>query len=102
MEIDGFAMIQTQRRALRTQPIRQGFTFFEFMVALVVLGIALSGLFPLLAISSRELRPIKQTDGTPTFDCRTPARDWGTDAFDDPQNDSAAAEPATSMVLDGF
>ena len=39
----------------------RGFTFLEFTVALVVLGVALAGLFPLLAITSRGLQPIKTT-----------------------------------------
>ena len=77
---DGIAMNQTQCHAPRIMLVRRGFTFLEFTVALVVLGVVLSGLFPLLAITSRELQPItiKQSDGTFTFDCRTPARDWGT------------------------
>jgi prepilin-type N-terminal cleavage/methylation domain-containing protein len=81
MDIEQFAMKQTRRRISRRLPLRRGFTFLEFMVAMVVLGVALSGLFPLLAITSRQLQPVKN----PTFDCRTPARDWGTDGYDDPQ-----------------
>jgi prepilin-type N-terminal cleavage/methylation domain-containing protein len=54
-----------------------GYTLLEFIVAMTVLGIALSGLFPLTAILSRHLQPVK----TPTsggYDCRTPARDGNT------------------------
>ncbi len=40
-------------------PDREGFTFLEFTVAMVVLGVTLAGLFPLLAITSRGLQPIK-------------------------------------------
>ncbi len=58
-------------RKFRPRPpaARRGFTFTEFMVAMVVFGIALSGLFPLLAILSRELQPLAET-------ATSPARDW--------------------------
>ncbi len=58
----------------------RGFTFLEFTVALVVLGIALAGLFPLLAITSRGLQPIKNDSACAHG---TPARDWGKNSTDD-------------------
>ena len=79
---DRTAMRQTQCRASRRMPDREGFTFLELTVAMVVLGVALAGLFPLLAITSRQLQPIRTNGGTPSFDCRTPSRDWGKNASD--------------------
>jgi prepilin-type N-terminal cleavage/methylation domain-containing protein len=62
-------------------PARRGYTMLEVTVAMTVLGIALSGLFPLLAILSRNLQPARKiaADGTASYDCRTPARDGNTD-----------------------
>jgi hypothetical protein len=56
----------------------------EVVVAMVVFGIALTGLFPLLAIMSRDLQPIKKIDssGTATYRCETPARDGNIDGAD--------------------
>ena len=40
-------------------PIRPGFTFLEFLVAMVVLGIALTGLFPLMVVCSRGVESLE-------------------------------------------
>ena len=54
-----------------------GYTLVELIVAITVLGIALSGLFPLTAILYRHLQPLK-TPASGGYDCRTPARDGNT------------------------
>jgi prepilin-type N-terminal cleavage/methylation domain-containing protein len=40
-------------------PIQPGFTFLEFLVAMVVLGIALTGLFPLMVVCSRGVESLE-------------------------------------------
>ena len=45
----------------------------EFTVAMVVLGVALAGLFPLASIMSRDLQPLRNTEPS------SPARDWNKD-----------------------
>jgi prepilin-type N-terminal cleavage/methylation domain-containing protein len=40
-------------------PARPGFSFLEFLVAMVVLGIALTGLFPLMVICSRGVETLE-------------------------------------------
>jgi prepilin-type N-terminal cleavage/methylation domain-containing protein len=40
-------------------PARRGFSFLEFLVAMVVLGIALTGLFPLMVICSRGVESLE-------------------------------------------
>jgi prepilin-type N-terminal cleavage/methylation domain-containing protein len=40
-------------------PARRGFSFLEFLVAMVVLGIALTGLFPLMVICSRGVETLE-------------------------------------------
>jgi prepilin-type N-terminal cleavage/methylation domain-containing protein len=84
MSIDRCAPEKANGRASR-----RGFTFLEFLVALVVLGVALSGLLPLIAITSRHLQPPKpvlfnNADGSKTTvaDCRSPARDWWASSSD--------------------
>lgn len=58
-------------------PARRAYTMVEVVVAMAVLGITVSGLFPLLTILSRDLQPIRKfaRDGSASYDCRTPARD---------------------------
>jgi prepilin-type N-terminal cleavage/methylation domain-containing protein len=51
-----------------------GYTLLEFVVALMVFGVALSGLFPLVTILSRDLLPVRGADSS------SPARDWNQDA----------------------
>jgi len=70
-------MKQTQHHASRIMPIRYGFTFLEFTVALVVFAIAMSGLVPLLSILSRDLQPWK-TSAASVYKCTSPARDGNT------------------------
>ena len=43
----------------RITPTRPGFTFLEFLVAMVVLGIALTGLFPLMVVCSRGVESLE-------------------------------------------
>ena len=73
-------MIRQENYASRIASARRGYTMVEFTVAMTVLGIALSGLFPLLAILSRDLQPVRKlaADGTASYDCKTPARDGNT------------------------
>lgn len=40
-------------------PVRRGFTSLEFMVAMVVLGIALAGAFPLMIVCSRGIESLE-------------------------------------------
>ena len=91
--VDRIAMTKTQRQALCIMPLRRGFTFLEFTVAMVVLGVALSGLFPLLAILSRDLQPLPggQTSSSPARDGNGTAADlayqqhtWYLTPYDDP------------------
>jgi hypothetical protein len=77
---------------------RIGSTLLEFIVALVVLGVAMSGMMPLLVVLSRDLQPLKKRDaGGVNYSYFTPSRDWCTNdnaqnyrhtwyltAFDDP------------------
>ena len=62
-------------------PPRHGFTLLEIVVAMTVFGIALTGLFPLLVILSRDLQPLKKiaADGSTSYRCETPARDGNID-----------------------
>jgi len=52
-------MKQTQRHASSIVPVRDGFTSLEFMVALVVLGVALTGVFPLMVVCSRGIESLE-------------------------------------------
>ena len=54
-----FAMKRIRRKTSRITPARPGFTFLEFMVAMVVLGIALTGLFPLMVVCSRGVESLE-------------------------------------------
>jgi prepilin-type N-terminal cleavage/methylation domain-containing protein len=77
-------MKQHASRQLRSATVRRGFTLLEFVVALVVLGVAMAGMFPLLAVLSRNIQPIRKkvssNPDTYTYVCPTPARDWQSDA----------------------
>jgi prepilin-type N-terminal cleavage/methylation domain-containing protein len=64
----------------RTAPARSGYSLLELTVAMTLLGIALSGLFPLTAMLSRHLQPIP-INATAAYDCRTPARDGNTNGL---------------------
>lgn len=57
-------------------PGRGGYTFLELIVAMMVFGVALAGMFPLLVLLSRDLQPLERraSDGS-TYNCTTPARD---------------------------
>jgi prepilin-type N-terminal cleavage/methylation domain-containing protein len=46
-------------RLSRRGPLRQGFTMLEFIVAMIVLGIALTGLFPLEVMQSRVIESLE-------------------------------------------
>jgi prepilin-type N-terminal cleavage/methylation domain-containing protein len=61
-----------------TGPARRGFTLLEFVVAMAVFSVALSGLVPLLAILSRDLQPLRKSSAPGGYDCFTPARDGNT------------------------
>jgi prepilin-type N-terminal cleavage/methylation domain-containing protein len=61
-------------RHLRLDAARRAFTFTEFLVALIVFGVALSGLLPLVAILSRELQPWRPSTAS-AYKCSSPARD---------------------------
>jgi hypothetical protein len=50
----------------------------EFVVAMVVFSVALTGLLPLLAILSRELQPLRKQGAPGGYECFTPARDGNT------------------------
>lgn len=67
------------RRNQRCRPAarRRGYSLLELTAAVMVLGVALSGLFPLTVMLSRDLQPIP-TNSNPRYDCRTPARDGNT------------------------
>jgi hypothetical protein len=52
-------MKHTPFHAATVAPKREGFTSLEFMVAIVVLGVALAGLFPLMAVSSRGIESLE-------------------------------------------
>jgi prepilin-type N-terminal cleavage/methylation domain-containing protein len=71
------AMKQPKIHASSIAPVRSGYSLLELTVALTLLGIALSGLFPLTAMLSRHLQPIP-TNATAAYNCRTPARDGNT------------------------
>jgi prepilin-type N-terminal cleavage/methylation domain-containing protein len=58
--------------------VRRGFTLVELIVAMVVLGIALTGMFPIITLLSRDIQPIRSTT-TPRTYYLTPARDWDPD-----------------------
>jgi prepilin-type N-terminal cleavage/methylation domain-containing protein len=81
-----------RQRLTRPRAARRGFTFTEFLVALIVFGVALSGLLPLVAILSRELQPVGQASMSPArdysnADCPDTARrpaTWYLAAYDDP------------------
>jgi hypothetical protein len=53
------AMKRTQLHVSRIVPGRPGFTSLEFMVAMVVLGVALAGVFPLMVVSSRGIESLE-------------------------------------------
>jgi prepilin-type N-terminal cleavage/methylation domain-containing protein len=57
---------------------RRGFTLLEFVVAMLVFSVALSGLFPLLAILTRDLQPLRTPGAPGGYGCFTPARDGNT------------------------
>jgi prepilin-type N-terminal cleavage/methylation domain-containing protein len=78
MIAEGCAMERFSRRSSSIAVRRRGFTLLEFFVALVVFGIALTGLLPLAAILSRDLQPRRDAEGK-TQKGNTPARDWNTD-----------------------
>ncbi|MFZ1935952.1 MAG: hypothetical protein WCB27_10725 [Thermoguttaceae bacterium] len=65
----------TCHRDRRTRPAaaRRAYTFTEFLVALIVFGIALSGMLPMVAILSRHLQPLPNG-------ASSPARDWSNPA----------------------
>ena len=48
--------------AAATRAARSGFTLVEFAVAMVLLGIAMSGLFPLIVMHSRVLQSLERRD----------------------------------------
>jgi len=58
----------------------RGLTLLEFIVAMVILGIALAGMYPLVAIMSRSMRPLRDKSDPKTLKYVSPARDWDYDA----------------------
>jgi prepilin-type N-terminal cleavage/methylation domain-containing protein len=65
-------------------PARRGFSFLEFLVAMVVLGIALTGLFPLMVICSRGVESLElryTTQGNKTGDWFSPVFRPDTDSI---------------------
>jgi prepilin-type N-terminal cleavage/methylation domain-containing protein len=88
MIVEACAMKRFSRRSSGVAVRRRGFTLLEFFVALVVFGIALTGLLPLAAILSRDLQPAREpgedAEGRPkpkTKKGSTPARDWSTEDY---------------------
>jgi prepilin-type N-terminal cleavage/methylation domain-containing protein len=73
-------MKQRRNHPSRVAATRSGYTLLEFIVAMVVFGVALTGLMPLVAILSRDLQPQMGQRGT------TPARDWNTDTCQQSQH----------------
>ena len=75
--------LRRRRLGRRCTLSRSAFTLLEIMVATVVLGIALGGLFPLFVVMSRDLQPLRtvHVDGTITYDSTymSPARDGNTE-----------------------
>jgi len=70
---------------LRTTAGRAGFTLVELIVAMVVLGVAMAGVFPLVATLSRQIQPLRKEDpanpGAYIYETPTPGRDWESDAM---------------------
>jgi prepilin-type N-terminal cleavage/methylation domain-containing protein len=64
--------------------MQRGFTMIEVVVAMVVFGIALTGLLPLLVLLSRDLQPLRKInpDGTAKYRCTSPARDGNVNSED--------------------
>jgi hypothetical protein len=61
---------------------RRGISLLELTVAMVVFGLALTGMFPLVAILSRDLLPLRSKSGDSSaayYQYFTPARDWNGD-----------------------
>ena len=91
-----YTIMKSTRQQLSQRRPARGFTFLEFTVALVVFGITLAGLFPLLVITSRGLQPIKSTS---SYNCRSPSRDWGKNAGDDPNMDPSQSNQRHAWQL---
>lgn len=68
------------RQLVPASAARRGFTLLEFIVAMVVFGIALAGMLPLVVILSRNIRPVRYGTEGNRYYYRTPARDWESDA----------------------
>jgi prepilin-type N-terminal cleavage/methylation domain-containing protein len=58
----------------------RGFTLLEFIVAMVIFGIAFAGMFPLLSILSRDMFPLRAKTSPYNYTYFTPSRDWESDA----------------------
>jgi hypothetical protein len=76
-----------RRRSPRRRAVSpSAFTLLEITVATVILSIAIGGLFPLVAIISRDLQPVRKdnNEGRATYQCTSPARDGNTLTTHDP------------------
>ncbi len=67
-----------KHRLAASRVARRGFSLLEFVVAMVVFSVALTGLLPLLTILSRDLQPLRKQGAPGGYGCFTPARDGNT------------------------
>ncbi|MEN6557446.1 MAG: prepilin-type N-terminal cleavage/methylation domain-containing protein [Thermoguttaceae bacterium] len=88
---------------------RRGYTMLELCVAMMVFSVAISGLFPLVAVLSRHLQPLRLCDAQPQTATASwsPARDfetvrytWAVTPYDDPwmRKLGAGARIASSTI----